>query len=756
MAQDTQTPQQDLLVSASLLWKIDKLRERNIGTLVPLPQLVVVGDQSSGKSSLLESLTGIPFPRGVELCTRYATQITQRRDDVSRVEVSIIPRPNATEAHKKHVGEYRCSALSLEDFRTEFPAILKEVDKRMGIRMTKNQPSRAGVDSGYGSDDLVSDGSTSSSDGDSKPGKMPATTTDNLAQGGRVFSEDVLKIEIFGPSVDYLTVIDVPGIFRTPTEGFTTKEDMAMVRDMVRSYIRDSRTVILAVLPCNIDISNQEILTLADEYDKDGERTLGILTKPDLVPEMSMRRSVCDIIHGNKKPLRLGYYLVRSRGADMSDAEFMSRETEFKKEPWSSLPLNRVGVRALKACLADLLGHMAHREFPKLRRDIGNKLHAMETERKQLGPSRKDANEQRQYLSSMAREFQELTRAGLEAQYAGNGAFEHLIQLRLITQIVNLADAFNREFRHKSVLRRFEKNKGERERELWSANGDEKKIRESAQDIDPDDFPELENIISHEFDVDDPADGITSWISDLYSRSRGMDLVTYSSAVWSSAWKEQSGKWPSMSKAFVSRVIVAIHRFIKATLAVVCADSHVHAQLWSAILDEVLRRYEVGMSAAEFLVASERDTRPYTLNSYFNESRQEARGMRVVDEVKATREHEKGVFPDPRVSLDNVRKAIEAKSDIEDVVEQMHDDLKAYYDIARDRFVDNMLNQAVNYHLLFGPSTPLRVFSQEWVIGLKPDQLQGIAGESPRIREERERLNRSIDDLIAAKEILRQ
>lgn len=86
-----------------------------------------MGDQSSGKSSLLESLTGIPFPRAVELCTRYATQITQRRDDVARVEVSIIPGPNATEAHKRHVEGYRTDALSPDDFRSRFPGILDEV-----------------------------------------------------------------------------------------------------------------------------------------------------------------------------------------------------------------------------------------------------------------------------------------------------------------------------------------------------------------------------------------------------------------------------------------------------------------------------------------------------------------------------------------------------------------------------------------------------------------------------------------------------
>lgn len=87
----------------------------------------MVGDQSSGKSSLLESLTGIPFPRDVELCTRYATQITQRRDDVFGVKVSIRPGSSADEAHKKHVEEYSADAFSLKEFRARFPEILQEV-----------------------------------------------------------------------------------------------------------------------------------------------------------------------------------------------------------------------------------------------------------------------------------------------------------------------------------------------------------------------------------------------------------------------------------------------------------------------------------------------------------------------------------------------------------------------------------------------------------------------------------------------------
>lgn len=96
-----------------------------------------MGDQSSGKSSLLESLTGIPFPRDVELCTRYATQITQRRDHSTHVNITIIPGPNSSDEHKSHVEAYHGSALSGEDLRAKFPAILQEVSLPYLIRATR-------------------------------------------------------------------------------------------------------------------------------------------------------------------------------------------------------------------------------------------------------------------------------------------------------------------------------------------------------------------------------------------------------------------------------------------------------------------------------------------------------------------------------------------------------------------------------------------------------------------------------------------
>ncbi len=83
---------------------------------------------------------------------------------------------------------------------------------------------------------------------------------EELLEGMRTFSEDVLKIELSGPDRENLSIIDIPGIFRNTTQGATTTEGIRLVNNMVREYIKDERTIILAVVPGNVDVTTQEIL----------------------------------------------------------------------------------------------------------------------------------------------------------------------------------------------------------------------------------------------------------------------------------------------------------------------------------------------------------------------------------------------------------------------------------------------------------------------------------------------------------------
>lgn len=128
MATQNESLGSNLLNSLSRLQKIDRLRELDVSSNIPLPQLVVVGDQSSGKSALLETLTGIPFPRGNGRCTRYATQISQYRQDVDMVRVSIIPvgHKESSEEKQKLAG-YHKELDSPSDLHRELPLILQHV-----------------------------------------------------------------------------------------------------------------------------------------------------------------------------------------------------------------------------------------------------------------------------------------------------------------------------------------------------------------------------------------------------------------------------------------------------------------------------------------------------------------------------------------------------------------------------------------------------------------------------------------------------
>ena len=114
------------LADPTLLEKIDKLFTCNVGDYVDLPQLVVVGDQSSGKSSVLEALTNLPFPRESTLCTRFATQITFRRALATTVTASIIPTQESSEDHQKKAREWKMEGLQQLDPAT-FAAIMENV-----------------------------------------------------------------------------------------------------------------------------------------------------------------------------------------------------------------------------------------------------------------------------------------------------------------------------------------------------------------------------------------------------------------------------------------------------------------------------------------------------------------------------------------------------------------------------------------------------------------------------------------------------
>lgn len=594
-----------------------------------------------------------------------------------------------------------------------------------------------------------------------------------IGHGGDVFSEDVLKIEVRGPREDYLTIIDVPGIFRATTNG-TTKDDMAMVKDLVTRYIKDDRTIILAVLPSNVDIATQEILELAEEYDKNGERTLGVLTKPDLVLETSAQNAVCDLILGKKRPLTLGYFLVRNRGADGGVTLQSDLDQALRKQPWNDLPRERIGIAALKEQLGPLLVDMTRREFPKLLRDVGDQIKACKKELNSLGPPRQDEREQRSFLSQIAATFQDRARAALAGDYNADSSFDQE-ELRLITRVVNITELFSADFQQGAHSRRFEEVKLPKrplESDVfngYASDSEEAPIKRmidtlrtlvldaKVDNVTPEEYVELGDIIVLPQALPKPRDDVTAWIKDIYMGSRGLDLGTFNANLVSIAFAEQSRKWGEGTKRYMSRVIIVLHRFIAAALRSVLPEEHAREELWSAVLDSLLERYRNALDQASLLIEVERRKQPYTLNRQFTEALSKSRAFRITELMRPRARKDNRQFGELQytVNLDDIVKAAEDKSNVEQLQEEIHDILRAYYSLALDRFIDNVFQLAVDYPLLHGPSSPLKVFTQDWVINLEAEQLERIVGETKSAKKQRSRIVKKIDDLSNALTILK-
>jgi Dynamin family/Dynamin central region len=187
------------------------------------------------------------------------------------------------------------------------------------------------------------------------------------------FSKDVLVLEIAGPSQEHFSIIDVPGTFKRTTQGLTTKEDIALVDNMVHNYMANPRSVMLTVVPCNADIATQEVVELAEDLDPEGDRTLGVLTKPDLV-DQGAEDAVVELIEDKRHRLKLGWHLLRNPGQaellDPSKTRSAIEETFFDTEsPWNALDKEKVGVKTLRGRLQEILAAHIRREFPKVRND---------------------------------------------------------------------------------------------------------------------------------------------------------------------------------------------------------------------------------------------------------------------------------------------------------------------------------------------------------------------------------------------------
>lgn len=346
-----------------LLDAVDKLRLQGIDHYISLPQIIVCGDQSSGKSSVLEAISGVPFPVKSNLCTRFPTELILRRSPQTDVTVSIIP-------HKLHARSQRETLSAFHERLDSFeciPELIESAKIAMGISMQ-----------------------------------------------GKGFSKDLLRIEISGPHHPHLTIVDLPGLIHSETKQ-QSASDVELVRDVVQTYMKQPRSIILAVVSAKNDFANQIVLKLARSTDPQGKRTMGVITKPDILVQGSGSEAMFVSLAENKEvEFNLGWHVLRNLDSEKLDGSSLlhrrneEEEAFFAEGVWSRLSPSMLGVKKLRTKLSEVLLQQVATELPSLIKEIDGKLQDCIDLLNELGEPRTTVQEQRLFIARIAEKFQYL------------------------------------------------------------------------------------------------------------------------------------------------------------------------------------------------------------------------------------------------------------------------------------------------------------------------------------------------------------
>ncbi|XP_061528161.1 dynamin-1-like protein isoform X1 [Phycodurus eques] len=295
--------------------------------IIHLPQIVVVGSQSSGKSSVLESLVGRDFlPRGSGIVTRRPLVL-------QLVNVAPLEERLKTENGNgvKQTAQNSYPGIKAEEWGT--------------LLHCKNQ-----VFTDFGEIRREIEAETERSSGNNK-GITP----------------EPIHLKIFSPKVLNLTLVDLPGITKVPV-GDQPEDIESQVQEMILSFISNPNSLILSVSAANSDLATSDALKLAREVDPDGRRTLLVVSKLDL---MDAGTDALEVLLGRVIPVRLGIIGVVNRSqhdinTQKSLGDCMKDEQAFLQRHYPSLA-SRAGSRYLAKTLSRLLMHHIRDCLPDLK-----------------------------------------------------------------------------------------------------------------------------------------------------------------------------------------------------------------------------------------------------------------------------------------------------------------------------------------------------------------------------------------------------
>lgn len=340
----------------SVVSLVDHLRDAGLQQYVRLPRIVTLGTQSSGKSSVLESIVGLNFlPRGDGVVTRRP------------LELRLVHIYDKQKPWARFEGT--------EQKYTDFDAVRRQIQ----------------------------------------------SLTDAVAGTNKSIVDDPIVLTIYSQTCPDLTLIDLPGITRIAI-GDQQVDIERITKEMAYKYISDPRTIILCVIPANADITTSEGLMMARKVDTAGVRTIGVITKIDI---MDRGTNAKRMIMGQEVALRLGFVGVKNRSQqDISEqmpveAALLEEKRYFATHPvYSTMPTGFLGTVVLTQKLSTVLFTHIRQFLPDILREVSSRLKETQERLLELGPAAPTDNTQKlQMMWQMTSDFCDLYKNSIRGKH---------------------------------------------------------------------------------------------------------------------------------------------------------------------------------------------------------------------------------------------------------------------------------------------------------------------------------------------------
>ncbi|RGP76373.1 hypothetical protein FLONG3_5257 [Fusarium longipes] len=692
---------------------IDALQSFGAGEL-SIPQLIIVGGQSSGKSSLLQSLTGIPFPVDSGCCTRFPTRIVSRRtepdsDDSFRITIdpAEVDVPGLDPA-SDNIKNYECSGKILT--KEKFAKVIDEISSEfMGLRT-------------------------------------------GLGHDRKNFVAEVLKVELSGPQRSYFSILDLPGTFQNASA--VNETDQSKVENMVKEYMNNEDNIVICVVDAPTDFDRQEILRLAKKPIKQ-DRFVGVFTKCDMVqrePEAAKR--IVSIATGNSThslgSLRDGWFLVRNRADKDPDSFDLSAAEKklFSRSPWNSVSHRRLGSSAAKSYLGTLLSSKIRECFPTLRSTIQHSLEERLQEKTMLGEPRTSHAARQQFVVGTVRKYEEKAQIALDRP-----GFLHP-SMEICREVSRLNAEFDKFMRTYGGTWHFEDVDVdplvliEERMALQAQASAEGRVLPPYTRKTPETpidaslckaFPGLSEIR----DTDDLMRTINEKLS-TYQVSQLDGVINPD--IYPDMYQEQVKKWTAIAERHLQRVASTVSSCTASILDAVCPlegdtglmSRELRSLLASSFYRSEAQAYDRCRSQCDM---ETKCTRLQSTGSRFGDEILNWRRFRFFEAFSNSY-----TGPDSNLSLcfDSIHPSLK-----KNMVVDVHDVLKVYYKISLDAFIRNV-NMHVIQSFVSAEDGPVWGLSTNRILGLSEEEMRIVGGENENTARRRKELEHDIEKLRGA------